>query len=171
MDGEASWVYERMKLYELLEMQPNLSNRQYARLLGHDHNWVRKWRLRFRDAEPITVKSFQSHSRAPKTPPERISEAAKEIVCQLREVELTRYDGHQACLLVVHHLRFTSTLANGPRPTFRLELDLQQFSCTLTAFFARFWGQRCHLPAPKTLEKALCGALCTRIESFRYRST
>jgi DNA-binding transcriptional regulator YiaG len=52
MDTESHWVYERMKLYELMQQQPGLSNRQYARYLQHDPKWVRKWRQRFHAATP-----------------------------------------------------------------------------------------------------------------------
>jgi hypothetical protein len=38
MDSESQWVYERMKLHHLLQTQPQWSNRQYARTLGHDTN-------------------------------------------------------------------------------------------------------------------------------------
>jgi hypothetical protein len=84
MDTESLWVYERMKLYDLMQQQPGLSNRQYARYLQHDPKWVRKWRQRFQAAPEIQVNTFVSQSRAPHTPPRRVTAEVKEIVVQLR---------------------------------------------------------------------------------------
>jgi hypothetical protein len=46
MDSESGWVYERMKLYALMQEHPDWSQRQYARTLQHDPKWVRKWQHR-----------------------------------------------------------------------------------------------------------------------------
>ena len=84
MLSEAKWVYERMRLYELIRAQPKLSNRQYATALGHDHKWVQKWRKRLESEQEVTVKSFQSLPPIAKHLPQSIPEEAKAIVCQLR---------------------------------------------------------------------------------------
>jgi hypothetical protein len=85
MFSQAKWVYERMKLYKLMTLQPSWSSRQYTSVLGLDHKWVQKWKKRLDDVKEVTVKSFQSLSHAPKQPPLQIPHQAKEIVCQLRE--------------------------------------------------------------------------------------
>lgn len=84
MDSESYWIYERMRLYELLEAHPEWSLRQYARTLQHDARWVRKWRRRIQEAAPVRVTTFFSQSRAPHHPPQRVSEAAKQVVVELR---------------------------------------------------------------------------------------
>jgi hypothetical protein len=85
MESEPKWVYERIKLYELMAIHPNWSSRQYAHSLGHDHRWVQKWKRRIQSATKVSLSIFQSRSRAPKHPPPKICEEAKAVVCQLRE--------------------------------------------------------------------------------------
>jgi hypothetical protein len=85
MESKVRWFSERYKLYELMEAHPNWALRQYARKLQHDLKWVRKWAARFRQTETINSKSFCSCARVPKKAPKRISEAAKDIIVQLRE--------------------------------------------------------------------------------------
>jgi hypothetical protein len=91
MDTESHWVYERMKLYRLLQEQPGLSDRQYARHLQHDPKWVRKWRQRFQATAEIQVKTFCSQSRAPHRRRQRVTPEVKEIVVQLRRELSERY--------------------------------------------------------------------------------
>lgn len=88
MDAESHWVYERMRLYQLMQEQPGLSNRQYAGVLQHDPKWVCKWRHRFQATSEIQVKTFFSQPRAPHHPPQRLSAEAKDIIVHLR-VELS----------------------------------------------------------------------------------
>jgi hypothetical protein len=85
MESEPKWVYERMKLYEVMMLHPDWSSRQYAHSLGHDHRWVQKWKSRIQSTGKVSVTTFQSHSRAPKHLPPKICEEAKDVVCQLRE--------------------------------------------------------------------------------------
>lgn len=85
MDNETTWMFERMKLYQLLQTNPEWSLRQLARELGHDVQWVRRWRARIQAAPTITLDVFRSQSRARKTFPERISEEAKRLVGELRQ--------------------------------------------------------------------------------------
>lgn len=84
MDSESHWIYERMRLYRLMQEQPGLSHRQYARQLQHDPKWVRKWHGRFQAATNLQIKTFFSQSRAPHRPPQRVTAEAKEIIIQLR---------------------------------------------------------------------------------------
>ena len=54
MDGETSWILERIKLYELMKVHPEWSLRRYARELQHDLQWVRRWAARIRSAASLT---------------------------------------------------------------------------------------------------------------------
>jgi hypothetical protein len=83
--SENEWVLERIKLYHLRRKHPNWSLRQYRRELGHDPNWVRKWLKRMETSSSITLETFQSQSRAPKTVHKRIGSEAKQLVSELRK--------------------------------------------------------------------------------------
>jgi hypothetical protein len=85
MMSESEWVLERIKLYQLTRSHPDWSLRHYARELGHDLKWVRKWVQRIKAAAAITLELFNSRSRAPKTLHTRIGEEAKQLVCELRQ--------------------------------------------------------------------------------------
>ncbi len=78
------WVRDRIKLYELLKRHPDWSLRQLGREVGHDAQWVRRWKQRIQSALIHTLEVFASRSHAPKTPPKRISEEAKKLVGDLR---------------------------------------------------------------------------------------
>jgi transposase InsO family protein len=69
----------------MMRAHPDWSLRQYARQLGHDLQWVRKWHQRFHEAASITLDLFKSRSRAPKTIRTRISAEAKQLVSDLRQ--------------------------------------------------------------------------------------
>lgn len=85
MKSENEWVLERIHLYHLRRKHPEWSLRQYARELGHDPNWVRKWLKRIEASIPVTLETFKSQSRAPKTIHRRISQEAKQLVGELRK--------------------------------------------------------------------------------------
>ncbi|NUQ06030.1 MAG: hypothetical protein HUU31_19220 [Anaerolineae bacterium] len=85
MNNETVWVFERIKLYQLLQTHPEWSLRQLARELGHDVQWVRRWRMRIKEAAQMTLDVFKSRSRARKTPPKRISLEAKSLIAELRQ--------------------------------------------------------------------------------------
>jgi hypothetical protein len=85
MGHETEWVLERIKLYQLMRSQPQMSLREYARQLGHDLKWVRIWKQRMQEAETITLDIFRSRSRAPKTVHTRIGPEAKRLVSDLRQ--------------------------------------------------------------------------------------
>src|SRR5688572_29831495 len=91
MDSESVWVYERMKLHHLMQTQPDWSNRQYARTLGHDPTWVRKWKQRLQTATALTLKMFQSQSRAPHNRPRSIAPEVKTLVRELRHELSEKY--------------------------------------------------------------------------------
>lgn len=84
MESENAWMFERMKLYELTRQYPDWSLRRYAREVGHDVQWVRRWIARFRASVPVTLETLRSRSRAPHHRRPRIHEDAKQIVGDLR---------------------------------------------------------------------------------------
>jgi hypothetical protein len=49
MFSESEWIFERQKLYTLIEEHPDWSLRGYARALQHDLRLLRKWIKRFRE--------------------------------------------------------------------------------------------------------------------------
>lgn len=86
MLSETEWVFERMKLYRLMKLHPEWSNRQYARELGHEPKWVRKWKQRFETTDKtMTLTMFVSRSRAPKTRRISVADEMKRQIGQLRE--------------------------------------------------------------------------------------
>lgn len=83
--SETDWVLERVRLYELMRQHPDWKIRQYAEALGRCEKWARTWKRRIQAAGPLSLEVFRSHSRAPKTVHRKIGEAAKQVVCELRE--------------------------------------------------------------------------------------
>lgn len=108
MESEARWFCERYKLYQFMQQYPDWSLRQYARVVGHDLKWVRKWVSRFRETPKVTFQSFCSQSRAPKKRPMPISEEAKAVVVQLRQElseEFHRKAGAETILFGIRRLQ------------------------------------------------------------------
>jgi hypothetical protein len=150
MESEVQWFCERYKLYELMEAHPNWALRRYARELQHDLKWVRKWAARFRQTETINFKSFCSCSRAPKKAPESISEAAKDIIVQLREdlsEEFHRKAGAETILFGIERLKKQKSLETQmPRSTSSIQRVLKERGLILPPQ-AR-WHEPLVLPAP-----------------------
>ncbi len=85
MTQETAWVFERIKLYQLMQAQPDWSLRRYARELGHDPKWVRRWVQRIKAAPTLTLEVFRSRSHVPKTIPKKIGVEARQLVSDLRQ--------------------------------------------------------------------------------------
>ena len=85
MFSESEWIYERQKLYRLIQAHPDWSLRGYAREVQHDLGWVRKWKKRIEAWVSPTVETFRSQSRRPKHSPKRLAEQMKDQLCALRE--------------------------------------------------------------------------------------
>lgn len=85
MFSESEGIFERQKRFRLMQDHPEWSLRSYARAVGHDLRWVRKWRQRFSAWARPTLEMFVSQSRRPKTSPKRLSEQLKDQICALRE--------------------------------------------------------------------------------------
>jgi hypothetical protein len=117
MESEPKWVYERMKLYELMQAHPDWSSRHYAHVLGHDQKWVLKWKRRIETGIEISVKTFQSQSRAPNQPPRQIPEEAKAVICQLREELSETYHRKAGAKTILYAL---NKYRESQKPSFRL---------------------------------------------------
>jgi hypothetical protein len=85
MFSEDEWIYERQRLYQLVEAHPDWSMRGYARSLQHDLGWVRKWVKRFRERTCRGLELFRSQPRTPHHCPRRTSEALKNQICEWRQ--------------------------------------------------------------------------------------
>ena len=85
MTQETAWVFERIKLYQLMQARPDWSLRRYARELGHDPKWVRRWVQRFKAAPTLTLEVFRSRPHVPKTIPKKIGPEARQLVSDLRQ--------------------------------------------------------------------------------------
>lgn len=85
MFSESEWMYERRRLYGLVQEHPEWSLRAYAREIGHDAGWVRKWLGRFKRWTAPTVEMFRSHSRRPQRSPKQLGMQMKDRICELRE--------------------------------------------------------------------------------------
>jgi transposase InsO family protein len=125
MLSEAKWVYERMKLHELIQLHPNWSIRQYAITVGHDHKWVQKWKKRLESDQVVSVKSFQSLSHVPKNPPQEIPEEAKAIVCQLREELSKKFHRSAGAKTILYAL---NKYRESQKPAFRLPMALSSIN-------------------------------------------
>src|SRR5258708_7065658 len=91
MLSESQLIYERQKLYALMQEYPDWSLRAYARTLQHDLTWVRKWAKRFQALVTPTLDMFCSQSRKPKHSPKQLTETLKDKICALRESLSERY--------------------------------------------------------------------------------
>ncbi len=91
MLSESELVYERQKLYALIQEHPDWSLRSYARTLQHDLTWVRKWTKRFQVLVTPNLEMFRSQSRKPKHSPKQLNDQLKDKICSLRESLSERY--------------------------------------------------------------------------------
>ena len=113
MDTESEWVYDRMRLYHLLQAQPTLTVRESSEILGRSERWVRKWKQRFVSSEDVSFTTFQSQSRAPKTRPRQTSAGIKDMVCELRESLSDAYYRAAGAKLIRHYLQKDETLVES----------------------------------------------------------
>jgi len=85
MDTEVKRCYDRIGLHILMQQHPNWTLKSYALALNRSEDWVRKWRDRITTAETLTMDTFLSESRAPKTRPRQTPAAVKKVIGDLRE--------------------------------------------------------------------------------------
>lgn len=138
MFSESEWVFERVRLLMLKREHPDWSYRHCARELGHDPKWVRKWSLRFAAAQPVTLKTLRSVSRAPHHPPPRIPEQAKDLVVELRH-ELSEKFHRRAGPKLLHYgleryCQLYSVDFRLPKATSTIAQILRERQCVLPHF-------------------------------------
>lgn len=104
MDSESQWIFDRMQLHKLWEAHPDWSLRQYARELGYDVGWVRKWLKRFQSTVDKSFRMFLSRSRAPKSCPHETSPEVKQLIGELREQLSERYHRPAGGRTILHEL-------------------------------------------------------------------
>jgi len=80
MLSESQLIYERQKLYVLMQEHPEWSLRAYARTVQHDLTWVRKWAKRFQALVTPTLSMFSSQSRKPKRSPKQLADTLKDKI-------------------------------------------------------------------------------------------
>jgi len=103
---EEVWRADRSRLRQLLADEPHRSLRDVALTLGRSLSWVKKWRRRFREADPDDDSLINGLSRAPHNPPPKIPPEAVEIVLDIRDHpphNLRRVPGPKAILYYLHN--------------------------------------------------------------------
>jgi transposase InsO family protein len=105
MFDETAWVFERMKLYHLMQEHPDWSLRHFARELKHDLRWVRRWAARIENAAALSLDTFRSRSRAPHHPPPRICDEAKHLVGDLRHELSERFHRKAGAKTILYGLQ------------------------------------------------------------------
>ena len=90
MDSETRRVYDRMRLYVLMQDHPEWRPEAFTQVIDRTVRWVRKWQKRFADDKTGALAMFLSRSRAPLTRPRQTSPEVKQVVGQLRE-QLSAY--------------------------------------------------------------------------------
>lgn len=107
MFSESEWMYERHRLYGLVQEHPEWSLRAYARETGHDAGWVRKWLGRFKAWTSPTFEMFRSHSRRPKRSPTQLGMPLKDRICELRESLSERFWRRAGAKTIQYYLKPT----------------------------------------------------------------
>ncbi len=118
---EADWVAKRSLLRHLITLHPTWTVSDFATCLGHSESWVKKWRKRFREADPDDPNILLSHSRARKTPPPSTSPEVIQRILELRDSppeHLQRVPGPKALLYYLpRHAEGLPQGAHLPRST------------------------------------------------------
>jgi len=102
---EAVWELERMKLFQLEREHPDWSSLRLAETIGHSPSWVKKWCKRFRQAQPFSLATFQSQSRAPKTHAKQLADVVRDTILSLRDQLKTVYRRVVGAKTILYHLQ------------------------------------------------------------------
>lgn len=113
MESESERVYDRMSLYYEMEENPDWSNRHLAKELGRSEKWVRKWRKRIRDAKDVSIRTFLSQSRAPKSCARPIESVVKEVIGGLREELSEKFHRKAGANAILYELQKREDLKEG----------------------------------------------------------
>ena len=98
---EADWVAKRSMLRHLITLHPTWTTSDLATCLGLSESWVKKWRKRFREADPDDHGVLLGQSRARKPPPPSTSPEVIQRILELRDdppEHLQRVPGPKALL-------------------------------------------------------------------------
>lgn len=95
LSREATWTHDRMRLFRLWRLNPKWPKRKFAEAPGYSIGWVKKWLQRFQRQKMYDVSQFRSHSRAPKNPHRKVTDAVRRAILRLR-IELTESYGRIA---------------------------------------------------------------------------
>ena len=82
---EVVYYAARANLRRLMRLHPHWTHKQYAQAVGMSQSWVKNWKKRLAEAEPEDEQVLHSRSRAPKHPPERVSEGVVDCILQIRD--------------------------------------------------------------------------------------
>jgi hypothetical protein len=104
MDTESQWIYDRMRLHQLMQAHPTWSPAHLAAVVGRSERWGRKWVKRLKAVETPTYTMYLSHSRAPKTRSRQTSEAIKDVIGERRETLSEHYHRPAGAALIRHML-------------------------------------------------------------------
>jgi len=104
MDDESQRIYDRMKLHQLSLKHPDWRAKDFAQEIGRCERWARKWLKRFRKTGTQDFTMYLSHSRAPKNRPRQVSEAVKDVICDLRHALSEKYHRPAGAGLIHHYL-------------------------------------------------------------------
>ncbi len=72
---EAQWIRDRALLRSLMRKSPRWSNPQYAQTTGRSVSWVKKGKVRLKQAPRDDMQVLLSHSRAHHAPYQRLRSA------------------------------------------------------------------------------------------------
>ncbi len=90
MDSETRRIYDRMRLYFMMQEHPTWRPEALAEIIGRTARWVRQWQRRFANDASGTLTLFLSRSRAPHSRPNQTSQAVKVVIGHLRELTVRR---------------------------------------------------------------------------------
>ena len=82
---EAVYYAARANLRRVLALYPHWTLQHYAQAVGMSRGWVKKWKKRLLEAAPADEQVLHSRSRARHQPSERISQAVRERIIELRD--------------------------------------------------------------------------------------
>jgi hypothetical protein len=83
-----SYSADRVNLYHLMQRHPQWSSCELAPIVNRSLSWVKKWRLRLRDApsDPMALQQvLHGKSHAPNHPPARVAPLVEETILASRD--------------------------------------------------------------------------------------
>jgi hypothetical protein len=118
---EAQWIRDRALLRSLMSQSPHWSNPQYAQAAGRSVSWVKKWKVRLKQAPRDDMQVLLSRSRAHHAPYHRWDLQVIQRLGEMREQppeHLQRVPGPKT---LVYFLRAVSLPARTRRRGASLE--------------------------------------------------